>query len=83
MAYKQAQNRKKHLLKTYRKTRTKYGAGVWFDEDKGLYIRYTPSNISGYTKYLRRLSNKRVRRSKEFYNYSSYKKLYDYWWTLF
>lgn len=83
MAYKQAQKRKKHLMKTYMKTRNSYGAGVWFDEDRNLYIKYSPSNTPGYTKYLRRLSNRKVRRAKEHYNHSSYKKLYDYWWTLF
>jgi hypothetical protein len=83
MAYRQAQERKKHLIKTYKKTKNNYGAGVWFDDHKGFYIKYTPSNTPGYTKALRRLSNRKVRKAKEFYNHSSYKKLYDYWWTLF
>lgn len=83
MAYKQAQMRLKHLKRTYRKTRTRYGAGVWYDKERDLYIKYSPSNTPGYTKYLRKMSNLKVRRSKEFYNYGSYKKLYDYWWTLF
>ena len=83
MAYKQAQERKKHLIRTYKKTWHKYGAGVWFDDSKGFYKKHTPSNTPGYAKALRRLSNRRVRRSKDFYNHGSYKKLYDYWWTLY
>jgi hypothetical protein len=29
------------------------------------------------------LSNRRVRKSKDIYNNGTYRKLYDYWWTLF
>jgi hypothetical protein len=83
MGYKQAQLRKARLLKTYRKTKHSYGAGVWFNDDKGFYIRYSPSNTPGYTKALRRISNRKVRRARDNYNHGSYKKLYDYWWTLF
>ena len=83
MAYKQAQERKKRLLKTYQKTKHSYGSGVWFNDRKGFYVRYSASRTPGYTKYLRRLSNRKVRRNKDFYNYGSYRKLYDYWWTLF
>ena len=83
MAYKQAQNRKKQLLKTYRKTKNSYGAGVWFDEDRGFYCKYTASNTPGYAKSLRRIGNKKVRMSRDTYNFGTYKKLYDYKWTLF
>lgn len=83
MAYKQAQKRKKRLVKTYKQTKNNYGAGVWFNEDKGFYVKCSSSSTPGYTKALRRISNRKVRRSKDLYNHSSYKKLYDYWWTLF
>lgn len=83
MAYKQSQNRKKRLLKTYRETKNAYGSGVWFNERKGRYVKYTASNTPGYTKFLRRLSNRKVRRAKDIGNYGAYKKQYDYWWTLF
>lgn len=83
MAYKQAQKRKKRLLKTYKKTKNSCYGGVWFDERKGYYRKFSCSNTPGYTKLLRRLSNKRVRRTKYLGNFSSYKKIYDYKWTLF
>lgn len=83
MAYKQAQNRKKRLLKTYNATKHGYGAGVWLDDCTGCYRKYHACRTSGYTKYLRRLSNRKVRKSKDIYNYGAYRKLYDYWWTLF
>lgn len=83
MAYKQAQNRKKRLLKTYKKTRTSYGSGVWFDEKRGFYYRYYPSNTSGYTRALKRIGNKKVRRTPDIGNFGNYKKVYDYQYTLF
>lgn len=83
MAYKQAQNRKKRLLKTYRQTKTNYGAGVFFDEDKGRYIRYYPSNTPGYTKTLKKISNRKVRHAKEVGSHSVYKRHYNYRWIVF
>ncbi len=78
MAYKQAQNRNKRLLKTYRKTKYKYCAGVWFDEEKGRYVKCTASNTPGYVKSLRKIGNKKVRKAKDVGNFGAYKKLYDY-----
>ena len=83
MAYKQAQNRRKRLLKTYRKTKNGYRGGVWFNEDKGIFIKYSGSNSSGYTKFLRKMSNKKVRKTKDIGNHSDYKRLYDYYWILY
>lgn len=83
MAYKQARNRHKRLVKTYKATKNSYGSGVWFDEDKGRFIKYCASNTPGYTKQLKRISNKRVRRSNSVGNHSAYRRKYDYYWTLF
>lgn len=87
MAYKQARNRKKRLLKTYhevegtRKHCT--GSGVWYDEDRGFYYKYTSSNTPGYAKMLRRISNKKVRKTTDVGNHGVYRKSYDYKWTLY
>ena len=83
MAYKQASNRRKKLARTYAETKNSYGSGVWFDEDKNRYIKYTASNTPGYTKLLRRISNKKVRKAVDIGNYSAYRKCFDYWWELF
>jgi hypothetical protein len=83
MAYKQAANRKKRLLKTYRETRNSYGSGVWFDEERGIYRKYTASNTPGYAKLLRRIGNKRIRQSKDIFNNNEYRRVFDYKWTLF
>ena len=83
MAYKQAQSRRKRLLKTYYKTKNNYCRGVWFDEDKSRYIKYSASNTPGYTKFLRRVSNKKVRKAKDIGSRSGYRRLYDYWWILY
>lgn len=87
MAYKQAQNRYKKLLKTYKQIkgmRKHYtGAGVWYNEDRGFYYKYAASSTPGYAKFLRRISNKRIRQSKDTFRNSKYRRAYDYKWTLF
>ena len=86
-AYKQAQNRKKRLLKTYHEVEGMKshitGSGVWYDEARGFYYKYTASNTPGYAKMLRRISNKKIRRSVDVGNHSIYRKSYDYKWELF
>lgn len=83
MAYKQAQNRKKRLLRTFNKTKNSYGSGVWFNDERGFYYKYTASNTPGYAKMLRRVSNKKVRKSAEIGSHGDYRRCYDYKWALF
>lgn len=83
MAYKQAQNRKKRLLKTYNETKYSCGSGVWFNEDRGFYYKYTASNTPGYAKSLRRVCNKKVRKAANVGNHGDYRRQYDYKWALF
>ena len=87
MAYKQATNRKKRLVKTYNEVKgmRKHctGSGVWIDDDRGFYYKYTASNTPGYAKMLRRISNKKVRKAADIGMYGAYRKNYDYKWTLF
>lgn len=83
MAYKQAQARHKKLIKTFNETKNGYGSGVAFDEDRHFYYKYTASNTPGYAKSLRRISNKKVRRSSDIGCYSDYRRKYDYNWQLF
>ena len=68
---------KRRLLSCYKK-----GGFVWYDEDKQRYIRY---HMAGYkvAKYLRRLSNKKVRKYPYAMNYGMYRKVYDYWWEIY
>lgn len=83
MAYKQAQNRRKKLMKTYEETKNCYGSGVWFNDEKGFYIKCTASNTPGYAKYLRRVGNRKVRHSKELHNHGTYRRMFDYKWALY
>lgn len=81
--YKQAQNRRKHLEKTYEQTKNSYGAGVAYNEERGFYYKYPASNTPGYTKLLRRISNKKVRKSVDVGNHGTYRKSYDYKWEVY
>jgi hypothetical protein len=83
MAYKQARNRHKKLVRTYEETKNSYGSGVWYDEGRGFYYKYTASNTPGYAKLLRRISNKKVRQAADVGNHGSYRKNYDYKWELY
>ena len=87
MAYKQANNRNKRLLKTYREIeymRKHYtGSGVWYDEDRGFFYKYTASNTPGYAKALRKISNKKVRKTPDIGSHGAYRRCFDYKWTLF
>lgn len=84
MSYRRSKERNRRLKKLYEETKHSYGSGAWYDEEKGRYIRYYPSSSTGYTKYLRRISNRKIRRMKEMsLKGCQYKKAFDYWWTLF
>lgn len=83
MAYKQAKARHEKLVKTYNETRHSYGSGVGFDESRNFYYKYTASNTPGYTKELKRISNKKVRRATDIGSHNSYRRKYDYYWILF
>jgi hypothetical protein len=83
MAYKQARARRKKLLKTYNETKNSYGSGVAFDENRKFYYKYTASNTPGYAKSLRKISNKKLRRTPDIGSYGCYRKNYDYNWELF
>lgn len=83
MGYNRSIDDKRRLIKLYNKTKYSFGSGAYYNEKKKRFVRIYPSNTSGFTKYLRRISNRRVRRSKELLNRCQYRKVYDYWWTLF
>lgn len=84
MDYRGSQERNRRLKKLCDETKySSRGAGAYYDEDKKRYIRYSPCRNSGYAKYLRKVANRKVRRSKDCLKHGSYRKVYDYWWELF
>lgn len=83
MGYKRFNENKHRMEWLYKNTQSHYGHGAYRSESGDRYYRYNDSYKSGHTKYLRRISNKRVRRNKERYNHAGYKRIYDYWWQLF
>ena len=83
MGYFRSIEDKRKLDSLYQETKHQYGSGVYFDEYKQRYIRYYTSGRSGYTKFLKRKTNKKVRKDNNLPRYSGYKRCYDYWWILF
>ena len=59
------------------------GSGVWYDNDRGFYYKYTASNTPGYAKSFRKISNKKVRKTGDIGNHSLYRKVFDYKYILY
>lgn len=83
MSYRRAREEKRRLKRLYRKVGGHYGAGIWYDPRKNRYVRYWLGARSGLRQYLKRLSNRAVRRYDEPLQYGKYRKAYDYWWELY
>ena len=80
MAWKQAQNRRKRLVRCYKQTWHGGLGGVWYDEKEGRYHRYTYN-----MRWAKRYANRIFRRRHVTYGGKGniHKKEYDYIWTVF
>lgn len=83
MGYHRAEERNRRLKKLCDETKNSCGSGAYYDENKNRYIKCCARNTPGYAKYLRKISNRRVRKSDIPLKGCSYKRLYDYWWELY
>lgn len=87
MGYKRSVEDRRRMKKLYDETKTKLIGGAFFDKSKGRIIRFSysdnPRGRESMTKYLKRQSNKRVRKSDELYERGTYRRVYDYRWMLF
>lgn len=82
MGYLRSKERNRRLEKLYEETKNSYGAGVWYDEKKGRYIRYSCGGRK-HKRYLKKLSSKKARRYQGDMQNSDYKRTFDYWWELY
>ena len=81
MAWKQSRERNRRLKKRCKSPDMPFTRGVFYDEEKGRCIHYY---VGSRSKFLRKVSNKKVRRYNKLYaNYSGYRKIYDYWNEMF
>lgn len=76
MGYKASQQHKQRMEKLHRQTRRRYFAGVYFDEQKKYYVRYTQNNPKD--KRICRRATRRKLKYQEGIQYSQYKKEFDY-----
>ena len=84
MSYQRKQEDNRRLKKLFDETQNSYGNGAYFDRRKKRIIKCSFSNGSTYPKYLKRQSNKKIRKIKHYLiKRGDYKKLYDYWWMLY
>ena len=61
MSWKRSTETKRRYKKLHEKTVHSYGAGVWYDEKRGRYIRYWQPRRA---KFLKRKCNREVRQYK-------------------
>lgn len=75
--------REKRLKKIYEKTKNSCRSGVYFDERKNRYIRFSVSD-RGHTKFFRKVRSKKARKIKDVYlKGNHYRKCFDYKSTIF
>lgn len=78
MSYQRSCQEYKRMRRLYDKTKNAYGAGVYFNEQKNRFMRYSASN-GVRSKFLKKQSNKRVRRATDLHNYAAYRRYLDYY----
>ena len=83
MSYQRARERNRRLRKLYDATKNGYGAGAWYDESKGRYIRYS-CHDKDLKAQCRKATRRRLkcRHQDEKLQRGTYKKVFDYWWEL-
>lgn len=82
MSYHRSLRDKEKLIKLVKETGCSYLSPVWYNEEKGRYIKLDVPRKER-KKFLKKLSNRIVRRSKDNLKNSQYKKIYDLWWELY
>ena len=83
MSFIRAAEDKRRLAKLARETKRWWVSGAYYSEDEGRYIRRYRGKANAGAKYCRQRSNRSVRRQGELLQRGEYRKVYDYWWTLF
>ena len=81
MSYQRKREENRRLKKLYEETKNAYGAGAWYDERKGRYIRYS-CHSEWLKTHCRRMTRRRMKNKTGRYSGCAYKKFYDYWWEL-
>lgn len=82
MSHRRSVDEKNRLKRLSEETPHCYAGGAWYDGEKGRYIRVWISGRGGRPKYLRKRTNKKLRRCKDLLNYGKYRKVFDYWWEV-
>lgn len=81
MSYQRSRQEHKRMSRLYDQTKNTYGAGAYFNEQKNCFMRYSASN-GVRSKFLKKQSNKRVRRATDLHNYAAYRRYLDYYFEL-
>ena len=83
MGYKRNAETQRRLEKAHQK---RYRCPIYFDDEKGRYIRYTFGRASakGSRAYIKKQSSRRIRRCADVYQEKGkHHRHFDFWWELF
>ena len=86
MSWRRSTETKRRYKKLYNKTKNHYGSGVWFDDRKGRFIKFSMSRKGrgNHVAYVKRKCNRAIRRYKgDLSSPGSYRKISEYWWEIF
>ena len=80
MGYKRSKEQRRRDARTYSKTKTSYGKGIYYDKEKGIYRRY---QLPERTRFVKRKCNRAVRRYKgALSTKGAYRRVSEYWWEI-
>ena len=82
MSHRRKTGDKRKLKRLYEKTKHQYGTGVWYDDRKNRFIRYSCHNtwLKRYCSKITRTRMKNILENSK--SKAEYKKIFDYWWNL-
>ena len=82
MSHRRKSEDKRRLKKLYEETKHQYGTGVWYNDKKNRFIRYSCHN-TWLKRHCSKITRTRMKNILENSNSKAeYKKIFDYWWIL-
>ena len=84
MSHKRYVDRAHRLKKIYIETSNGYGCGVWYDEEKQRYVRYSCKN-SDARRRLNRIIRRKYKQNPDAFQHAkgnAYRKIKDYYWEI-
>jgi hypothetical protein len=86
MSWQRSRETKRRNKRLYDQTKTFYGKGCYYDEERGRYIHYQMSKKGrgNHVGWVKHQCNKKIRRYKgSLGSKGTYRKIAEFWWEVF